>query len=499
MGGMLKLAAMLAMLAIPGLARAEWREAETPHFRIFSDGGEQQLVRFSERLEMLDALLRKLSRAPAGHSSKVRVILLDREEQVRRAYHGSDANIAGFYTVNMNGPMAVSPRRTDEQDSVWGPEIVLFHEYAHHFMLEYFPASYPSWYVEGFAEIVSTAAPMSGQRMAFGKAASHRQYSLMQSRWIPVEQLLTKSRAEFPADADFYGQSWLLAHYLTFSRERSGQIYRYLAALATGRPATEAAKEIFGDLDVLNREVRNYLAGQSFPYSPVEVARPDPATIRLRLLSPGEAGLMEETAAFNDRVREADRASYLAAIRAKVARFPTDPYALQLLADAEYAAEDYPASRATTERLLAVVPDNVQALTRKATILLREARDLEGEALETKVAEARRLLAVARQKDPDDPQTLVAYYESYRIEGERPPAAAVEGLKQAAAAVPQDFRPRMMMATHLANEGKYEEAIRYLGPIAYDPHPSSGQQAALALIKQLREAQARADGTSPGS
>jgi cytochrome c-type biogenesis protein CcmH/NrfG len=492
-GGLARFAALLALLIFPAAARADWREAETAHFRIFSGGGEQQLVRFAERLEMLDALLRKLSRAPQGmHSSKVRVILLDREDQVRRAYSGTDPNVAGFYTVNMHGPLAVSPRRTDEQDSVWGPEIVLFHEYAHHFMLEYFPAGYPSWYVEGFAEIVSTAAPMAGEKMAFGKAASHRQYSLMLSRWIPVEQLLTSSRAEFPKDADFYGQSWVLAHYLTFSRERNGQIYRYLGALASGRPPLEAAREIFGDLGALNREVRNYLSAQSFPYSPIEVAKPPRDSISLRPLGTSEAALMEETAAFRDSLKEDRRAAYLADLRAKTARFPTDPYALQLLADAEYAAEDFPASRATVDRLLAIAPQNVHALTRKATILLREAEDLQGAALDAKVNEARKLIVAANRRDADDPQTLIAFYESYRVSGERPPAVAVEGLKQAVGTVPQDFRPRMMLANQLANEGKYQEAIFYLGPIAYDPHSSEGQQAALAFIKRLRERAAAA-------
>jgi hypothetical protein len=43
-----------------------------------------------------------------------------------------------------------------------------------------------------------------------------------------------------------------------------------------------------------------------------------------------------------------------------------------------------------------------------------------------------------------------------------------------------------------------EEAIFYLGPIGYDPHPSGGQQAALALIKRLRERAAAATSGSRG-
>jgi Flp pilus assembly protein TadD len=486
-----KIAAIAASLALPAAANAEWREAETPHFRIYSNGGEQQLNRFAERLETFDSLLRKLASVPATvEPVKVRVFLLDTEDQVRRAYHGSDPSVAGFYLVNMEGPLAVSPRRTDVSDSVFGPEIVLFHEYAHHFMLQYFPVSYPAWYVEGFAEMASTAAPMSGGKMAFGKAASHRGYSLTQSRWVPVSQLLTQSYSQFPKDGDFYGQAWLLSHYLTFAPARKGQIYRYLGALAAGRPQADAAREVFGDLEALNREARHYLDAQNFGYSAIEVQHPAAASIRLRLLTPGESALVGDMAAFRDHVDEKERAAWIAEVRAKAARYPADPHVLQFLADAEFAAQDYPAALATADKWLAVAPGDVQAMTRKATILLEQADGLEGSARTAKIASARALIVAANRTDPDDPKTLVAFYEAYRISGERPPPIAIEALKQAVGTMPQAYRPRMLLATALANQGKYDEAIFYLGPIAYDPHSSDGQQAALNMIGRLREAMA---------
>ncbi|HMJ92905.1 MAG TPA: hypothetical protein VK472_02265, partial [Allosphingosinicella sp.] len=240
---MLRLAALLLALALPTAASAEWRDAETPHFRIFSDGGDQRLVSFAERLEMLDALLRKATGTAADlPPTKVRIILLDSVAQVRQAYRGNRPDLLGFYSVNMYGPFAVAPRR-DSEGGVSLAEIVLFHEYAHHFMLEYSPASYPAWYVLGFAEIAATAATMSGGKTAWGKPAEIRQYSLTRSRWVPVHQLLGHDFDSFPKDGDFYGQSWLLAHYLTFSEARVGQLRRYLTLLGGGRPQAEAALE----------------------------------------------------------------------------------------------------------------------------------------------------------------------------------------------------------------------------------------------------------------
>ena len=488
---LLRLAGLLLLLAAPAAASAEWREAETAHFRIFSEGGDARLLRFAERLEMLDTLLRKATGTPAEVPPvKVRIILFDNVQQVQQIYRTKGKPISGFYTVNMHGPLAVAPRREGDESILSLPEIILFHEYAHHFLLQYAPGSYPAWYTEGFAEIASTAAIMSGGKMAWGKPADARQYSLTSSRWVPIRSLLTQTYSAFPADADFYGQSWLLAHYLTFSQERAGQLRRYLALLAAGRPQGDAATEAFGDLDVLNQEVRQYLAKGSFPYRAVPIEAPHRSSIALRTLGPGEAALMREAAAFRDEVSDEERAPWLAQFRAKAARFPSDPYVLRMLADAEYVAEDYAAAKATADRLLAIVPDDVKGLTRKGMILLREAEDLDGAERGAKVAEARKLILTANKKDPDDPHALVAFYQSYRVGGERPPAVAVEGLRQAVGTIPQDSGPRMLLASQLANEGRFAEAIHYLGPVAYDPHPSGAQAAALAFIQKLRQAMA---------
>src|SRR3954471_17113476 len=360
-------AAAAAAMLMPAAARAEWREAETAHFQIYSDGSEGQLVQYAQRLEGLDAVLRIATRTPADlPPTKVRVILFATVEQVQKAYHGHDRSIGGFYTVNMQGPIAISTRGKDNDDSSWGPDVTLFHEYAHHFMLEYLPATYPAWYVEGFAEIAATASMMSGGRMMYGKAADHRGWSLTSSRGVPVPELLESTYASFPQDADFYGESWLLTHYLTFSEKRAGQLSKYLTELGAGVASPKAATDAFGDLTQLSQEVHAYLEGASFPAKAVPITLPGRDSIKVRPLSAGEADLMPETAAFEENLSKEAMAAYLAELKAKAARYPDDPYALRLLADAEYAAEDYAGATATVDKLLRVAPDSVPGRVRKA-------------------------------------------------------------------------------------------------------------------------------------
>jgi hypothetical protein len=480
------LAPALLMLA-PAAARAEWREAETAHFRIYSDAGQNQIVQFAQKLEGLDALLhRATGTRPVADPTKVRVILLDTVQMVQRAMRTRDTSIAGFYTVNVEGPIAVSSG-TRDSDYLTTPEITLFHEYAHHFMLEYFPATYPAWYVEGFAELASTATLDGGGKMAFGKAASHREYSLTSSRWIPISQLLEATYASFPDDADFYGESWLLTHYLTFSEKRAGQLRKYLNALAAGIANVDAAKAAFGDLDQLSRDVHIYLDQASFSYRQVPIELPTRDAIRIRPLSPGEADLMQETAGLSYGFSKAEMATYLTGLTAKVERYPSDPYALQLLADAEFQAEDYAASRKAVDRLLTVAPDSLAGRIRKAMILLNDAESLNGAQRRAKVAEARTLIVAANQSSVNDPRPLIAYYRSFLAAGERPTAQAITGLAQAVDTVPADQGPRMMLVNQLIGDGKLADAIYYLDPIAYDPHRGKGKNQALEMIESLKQ------------
>ena len=52
------LALLLAILAWAGPASAEWRQAQTSHFVIYSEDSEEGLRDFAARLERFDAAMR---------------------------------------------------------------------------------------------------------------------------------------------------------------------------------------------------------------------------------------------------------------------------------------------------------------------------------------------------------------------------------------------------------------------------------------------------------
>ena len=494
---MVRLLATLALsllLLAPAAARAEWKAAETAHFIIYSESSEKDLTKLAERLESYDALMRMATGIREDKETvKVRIYEVASTGDVERALGVTQTGIAGFYDSNILGPFAVTPRRTTYQIGNFTPGLVLHHEYAHHFMLQYFPAVYPGWYTEGFAELIGSSRMMDDGRIGYGMPAEHRGNEIA-AYWVPLQDLLTKDRVR---GLNTYGQGWALTHFFTFDSARANQLRQYLRALSAGRSRAEAAK-VFGDLEALNRAARRYVTSGSFTYKPVKVEIARPAIERIRTLSPGEAALVPEVIAFRDddlsfyrkegaRERERKlREATLERIREKARRFANDPFALHLLAEAEYAAGNYPASEAAADRLLAVDPNHARGLARKALNLAHAARALQGEARRVKAAEARRLALKANHADNDDPLPLLAYYQSFRLAGEQPPAKAVEGLVQVVTTLPRDGAARQLLVDELAAQKRYGEAIAWLQAFANSPHASPRRDAARAQLALLR-------------
>lgn len=208
---------MWLILFWPTLAMAEWREAKTPHFLIYSQGSEKSLHQRAERLEALHYLMQRatgVSEEP--HPYRVRVYVVSDVGAVQRLLGEHDEGVVGFYRPRREGPVAFIP---ETENVGLNPQIVLFHEYAHHFMLQNFPVAYPPWYIEGFAEMVSTASFEQVGKITYGKVADHRAYEF-DGRVVDAREMLIKPPVVTTGTGLNYGDSWLLTHYLTFAPTR---------------------------------------------------------------------------------------------------------------------------------------------------------------------------------------------------------------------------------------------------------------------------------------
>ncbi len=149
---------------------------------------------------------------------------------------------------------------------------VLFHEYAHHFMKQYFNAAYPPWFVEGFAEYVATAE-ISDSRITLGRYATGRALDLSYYTWIPFDQVIGKDASSFSTDDIplFYAQSWLLTHYVMRDADRRVKLNEYMKAIANGESSWPAFSRIFAvDAKTLNKQLDGYWNGGDMTYTLIQ-------------------------------------------------------------------------------------------------------------------------------------------------------------------------------------------------------------------------------------
>jgi len=185
---------VLMFTAVP--ARAEWWEARTDHFIIYSKSSAADAKAFAESLERYDESLRSLHVIkPDPHLSDSRRVKIYRSGaivDISVLAGDSESGVAGFYVPRME-PVAFVPAREAVGSHVELDALtILFHEYYHHFMFRYFAGAYPSWYIEGIAELHSTlkflpngafhigdAPPARAEELA-GKYRSLAHYSIVQ-------------------------------------------------------------------------------------------------------------------------------------------------------------------------------------------------------------------------------------------------------------------------------------------------------------------------------
>ena len=173
-------AVVLAAAAfVAGPACAEWRRAETAHFILYGDVSERTLRTYATKIERFDALLRTYYPIQSDvQIPKLEIYLADGARDMRRILPDGSEGIAGFYSADAGRIYTVT--------NISNPEALstLFHEYAHHFMFHNFSAPYPAWYIEGFAEFVSTATFKSNGEWTLGAPPYYRAYGLIEAQKV---------------------------------------------------------------------------------------------------------------------------------------------------------------------------------------------------------------------------------------------------------------------------------------------------------------------------
>lgn len=472
-------AALCFLAAAP--AQARWLRAESDNFIVYAEGGDNRLRQQVQVLEDYASLLRRLTgTAAAASPSKLRVYLVRGTRELRQVAPRVGNNVGGFYSARPAGIAAFVDTSAD-----FGSNEVLFHEYAHHFMMQYHNSAYPPWYVEGFAEYLMTAR-FTDRHVEFGQLSTMRAGSLSDvAQWLPMDRVVFESGKIESAQgrARYYAQSWALTHYLMREPARIEKLRAYVAALRRGDEPRQAFRTSFGATPAeIQRELQSYVF-RNLTFLRMDRARIAQAPrIAITALPPSADDLLLLQASIIVEGQEPE--ALLWRVRRAAAQH-SDPFAKRVLAEAETFYGDGDIAARLLAELLAVDPGDSELL------YLRGMRDLvAGERDEARRAahyrRARVWLARAHRINPNHFQTLYRYAQSFLEDPEFLSDNNAEVLLLAHNLAPQVSEIRMNAARMLLARREYDLAEALLVPLASTAHEGWFSAAARELLARAR-------------
>ncbi|HEX7693512.1 MAG TPA: hypothetical protein VF409_03425 [Sphingomonas sp.] len=480
---MIRKALIALLLVFPGVAHADWYEADSRHFAVLSKDDPKHLQKYAEQLERFDEamrVLRGIDDPPVAPINRVTVFVVrDATEIESLAGYG----VRGFYKADIGGPVAFVPRQAPSKNSFSGSRLftstsggqfdldgdsVLRHEYAHHFMFDNYPGmALPFWFVEGFAEFHATAIFNDDGSVTFGAPPTYRAASLIDRDRLSVRDMLTSDGRRMDLDevSEVYGRGWLLIHYMTFAPSRRGQLGSFLRLLNQGKTPVEAAK-VFGDLDVLQRELVKWMTAPKITVQTIPAAAIKIQPVTVRKLSDGEAAAMPARIRTKAGVDSSSALTVLSMARKIGDQFPQDTAAQIELSEAALDAKDYATARAAASRVIAIAPTVEKAYILKGRAEMAIAKAAQSSDSATWAA-IRRNFIKANHLENQDPEALMLFYQSYLFAGQPPTASSKAGLYEALDLLPDEPRLRLAATFQYIADGEYQKAEAALAPIAY--------------------------------
>lgn len=487
---------VLLCLLLPTAARAEWREVTSNNFVVYTEGTEAEARNFAAKLERYNYVLRRFHnvREPA-QAPRFRVFLLENIDAVQRM--AGSGGIAGYYVRDARALMFVGMRAAASHRG-FDPDLVLFHEYVHHFMYQYFPAAYPVWYSEGYPEFWATIRFLDNDVVEIGHPQEGRFNSFVQgmNRWVPLRQLMTaRTYADVPEIDLIYAQGWLLSRYMFENPERRRQIQAYLNAINQGMSYEEAMNTHIGrNASQLNDELFEYASRGRYNVIRLPFRTIDVGPITVRTLSAAEQALIGQEIKISQGVPRTEMAERAGEVRRIAANFPNDPFALNLLAETEQLAGNLPAASAANDRLLQVAPNHARGLMRKGKLEVERLRAA-GSTDAAAWTAARQYLTRAIAAAPNDPLVHEAFYDSFVAQGVTPPDAAQNELYTAHELAPSDDELSYKLARDFEQRRMIPEAIAIIRPDAYRTPLRRGESESERRERERREERYRQAGT----
>jgi hypothetical protein len=250
-----------------------WGRYENRHFVAFSNAPAKKALGLLEGLESFRGAFLQVGNVeiPAD-APKTKVLILANKKEFQKL--ASNKLHAGFAASDGRTTVIVMP---GDGDKGWA-RTVIRHEYGHA-LLRFKKFNYPSWYEEGFAELVSSTEVVNkGQSFTIGQPpdrARHNGPPLYDWDELVSDEFNPHAITNRELGSSAYSQAWLLAHYATLGNElKNAQLLqKYFNRLKDGESQGVAFEESFGApasqlwLSQLKAYTKQ-IPGYTIPYKP---------------------------------------------------------------------------------------------------------------------------------------------------------------------------------------------------------------------------------------
>lgn len=474
------LAALAAglMLAAGSASAETWIKAQSEHFTLYSNTSEGKTRTYIKALEQFRALtILLLGSSDTVAQPRFTLYVLKDQDQIRLVRPAFARQVAGIYFNCAEGDSAYSSVQTsgdvfDDQDPSL---IVLFHEYSHFVMFQHARTYYPPWYVEGFAEYLSTADPMK-DKISIGEDNKWRSWTLAEDRQIPYARVLKPSFG-FAGDKSnnawevesFYAQSWLLTHYMLSDTKRTKAVNAYFAEVARGADPVKSFEDTTGiKVSSLHDTLERY--GRSMVYLNVPVPSYPDASITVARVAPNVGGYLLDRSLLTTCMQADQGKAVLARLQTQSAALPDDWDLKLAVARAQLLYDKAEAADATIGPVIDAHPESFEANYLIGRIYLKEAESASDKDRIALTDAARGFFITAYKLDKSNAANLYYLARSFQSEPGFPDTNAVNAANAAHIMAPSIAEYAIFDAFVNLSIGKRDEAVVMLTPYAGDPH-----------------------------
>ena len=265
------------LLLFPAGSRADrpqtWTEVRSPHFVVITNASAKQGRRVAEQFEQERGVFRVVLPGLRVDPGMPIVILAAKDEKTMHellpAYWETKGRMhpAGIFAGNEDkNYMLLQLDATGDN-----PYGILYHEYVHLVMRLNFQ-QISVWSNEGMAEFYGHMT-IGEKEITLGNPSDFHLRVLQTTKLLPLDVLLKADEHspyynENEKATVFYSEAWALTHMVMLGDPaRHGQMSKYLELVSRGEvDAMEAARQAFGDLAELSKQLDRYTQKAFYTY-----------------------------------------------------------------------------------------------------------------------------------------------------------------------------------------------------------------------------------------